>query len=172
MSLGVHFALSTVDEQRLLAAAGNDDALLQIIAEIEETGHVDWACQHALAWDALHRCLTDGRLEYEGGTFPLRAAVIGGRQLIEEADYTVSYVTAAEVRQVAQALESVEEDWFRERYASLHDTDYAGPLDEDDYTWAISKTPASSSPGPPNTVGPSSSPLTPNQPSVPTRPAS
>ena len=138
MSLGVHFALTTVDEQRLLAAAGDDDAVLQIVGEIEEADDEDWACQHDKAWDALHRCLTDGRLEYANGTFPLRAAVIGGRQLIEDEDYTVSYTTAAEVRQVAEALETLEEDWFRERYLALAHTDYAGPVDEDDfdYTWA------------------------------------
>jgi hypothetical protein len=41
------------------------------------------------------------------------------------------------VRDVAEALSVIEEDWLRRRYATLGDTDYTGPVDEDDfeYTW-------------------------------------
>ena len=67
----------------------------------------------------------------------MRAAVLGGRQLVEDAEYTVSYVSADQVRDVAEALSVIEEDWLRRRYDTLGDTDYAGPMDEDDfeYTW-------------------------------------
>ena len=67
----------------------------------------------------------------------MRAAVLGGRQLVEEAEYTVSYVSAEQVRDVAEALSVIEEHWLRGRYDTLGDTDYAGPVDEDDfeYTW-------------------------------------
>jgi hypothetical protein len=137
VSLGVHFALSTQDEARLLAAAGDDDAVIRIVEEIEESSYTEPHCDSDKAWDALHRCLTDGKLEYAGGTYPLRAAVLGGRQLVEEAEYTVSYVPAEQVRDVAEALSIIEEDWLRQRYLTLGDTDYAGPVDEDDfeYTW-------------------------------------
>ena len=136
MSLGVHFALSKQDEARLLAAAGDDEAVLEIVEEIEEGAH-ELHCDSDKAWDALHRCLTDGKLEYTGGGYPLRAAVLGGRQLVEEAEYTVSYVSAEQVRDVAEALSVIEEHWLRGRYDTLRDTDYAGPVDEDDfeYTW-------------------------------------
>jgi hypothetical protein len=135
VSLGVHFALSTQDEARLLAAAGDDDAVIAIVEQIEE--HPGLYCDSDKAWDALHRCLTDGKLEYGGGTYPLRAAVLGGRQLVEEAEYTVSYVSVEQVRDVAEALSVIEEDWLRRRYGTLGATDYAGPMDEDDfeYTW-------------------------------------
>jgi hypothetical protein len=137
VSLGVHFALSTQDEARLLAAVGDDDAVIGIVEEIEESSYPEPHCDSDNAWDALHRCLTDGKLEYGGGTYPLRAAVLGGRQLVEEAEYTVSYVSAEQVRDVAEALSVIEEDWLRRRYATLGDTDYTGPVDEDDfeYTW-------------------------------------
>ena len=137
MSLGVHFALSTQDEARLLAAAGDDDAVIGIVEQIEEGSFPGPHCDSDKAWDALHRCLTDGKLEYANGTYPLRAAVLGGRQLVEDAEYTVSYVSAGQVRDVAEALSVIEEDWLRRRYDTLGDTDYAGPMDEDDfeYTW-------------------------------------
>ena len=137
MSLGVHFALSTKDEARLLAAAGNDDDVLEIVEEIEENSYTTPHCDSDKAWDALHRCLTDGKLEFANGTYPLRAAVLGGRQLIDDADYTVSYVSAEQVPDVAEALSVIEPDWLRRRYDMLSETDYAGPMDEDDfeYTW-------------------------------------
>ena len=137
MSLGVHFALSTQDEARLLAAAGDDDAVIGIVEQIEEGSFPGPHCDSDKAWDALHRCLTDGKLEYAGGSYPLRAAILGGRQLVEDAEYTVSYVSADQVRDVAEALSVIEEDWLRRRYDTLGDTDYAGPMDEDDfeYTW-------------------------------------
>jgi Domain of unknown function (DUF1877) len=137
VSLGVHFALSTQDEARLLAAAGDDDAVIGIVEQIEEGSFPGPHCDSDKAWDALHRCLTDGKLEYANGSYPLRAAVLGGRQLVEDAEYTVSYVSADQVRDVAEALSVIEEDWLRRRYDTLGDTDYAGPMDEDDfeYTW-------------------------------------
>ena len=137
MSLGVHFALSTQDEARLLAAAGDDDAVIGIVEQIEEVSFPGPHCDSDKAWDALHRCLTDGKLEYANGSYPLRAAILGGRQLVEDAEYTVSYVSADQVRDVAEALSVIEEDWLRRRYDTLGDTDYAGPMDEDDfeYTW-------------------------------------
>jgi hypothetical protein len=134
VSLGVHFALTTEDEARLLAAAGDDDAVIELVEAIDDSG---LTCDTDKAWDALHRCLTDGKLEYTNGRLPLRAAILGGRQLVAEADYTVSYVSATEANAVAESLGVIQEDWLRQRYATLADTDYAGPHNEDDFdfTW-------------------------------------
>lgn len=139
MSLGVHFALDPATEARLLGVAGDDDAVLALVEEIEENWDDAMTCQHDKAWDALHRCLTDGSLEYANGSYPLRAAVLGGRQLlVGERDYTIAYVSAEQVRDVAEALDVIEEDWLRRRYDTLADTSYYGPVDEDDfdYTWS------------------------------------
>lgn len=139
MSLGVHFALDPATETRLLAAVGDDDAVLALVEEIEESWDERMTCQHDKAWDALHRCLTDGNLEYANGTYPLRAVVLGGRQLLlGEQDYTISYVSAGQVREVAEALDVIEENWLRQRYATLSNTSYYGPVDEDDFddTWS------------------------------------
>jgi len=137
LSLGVHFALGTEDEARLLAAAGDDDAVLDVVEDIEMGSRDSTSCDMDKAWDAIHRCLTDGRLEYLNGTYPLRAAVLGGRQLIEDEDYTVSYVNADQVRDVAAALEGVDEEWLRSRYATLDLAEYGPEHGEEDfgYTW-------------------------------------
>ncbi len=51
-------------------------------------------------------------------------------------EYYVCYVTAAEVRNVAEALHRVDEAWLRRRYDALG-TDYDGPHNDEDfeYTW-------------------------------------
>jgi hypothetical protein len=141
MSLGVHFALDAATEARLLSAADrrDDHAVLALIEEIEETWQERLTCHHARSWDPVHRCLTDGKLAYASGTYPLGAAILGGRQLMAgEQDFTISYVSAGQVRDVAGALEVIEENWFRERYYALAQTDYYGPVDEEDLnlTWA------------------------------------
>jgi hypothetical protein len=102
MSLGVHFALSAADEARLLAAKTDDD-VVTIVEEIEERAHTEPHCDTDTAWDAIHRALTDGKLEYGNGTFPLNAVILGGRMLVSELPYTVSYVAADQVVAIAEA---------------------------------------------------------------------
>lgn len=138
MSLGVHFALTVEEEAGLLAAVGDDTAVMDLVEQIEERCDTAHLCESDKAWDAIHRCLTDGRLEYANGTYPLNVTVLGGRQLIEGEDYTVSYATAGQVRDIAAELAVIEEPWLRRRYDALAGTDYAGPHDEDDFddTWS------------------------------------
>lgn len=87
------------------------------------------------AWDAIHRCLTDGGLDPDGGEYPLSHVVLGGRHLHDE--YHVVYVSAAEVRQVADALRGVDRTWLRHRFDATDDPDYRGARDDVDfeYTW-------------------------------------
>src|SRR5262245_62055331 len=73
------------------------------------------------AWDAMHRCLSDGTLNPERGAYPLNRAVLGGRQLFHGRGYIVSFVPSEEVADVARTLESVTEEWMRERYFHLTD---------------------------------------------------
>jgi len=88
------------------------------------------------AWDALHRCLTDGTLDPDGGAYPLSHTVLGGRYLHD--DYYVVYVSAAEVRDVADAVRAVDRMWLRQRFDAIDDPDYRGAHDDADfeYTWA------------------------------------
>jgi len=87
--------------------ATSDDAQVRDFLEELEMG--DWDgepldCETEKAWDAMHRCLSDG---------------------------------AAEVVQVASALETVDETWMRQRYDRIDPTNYQGFLDDEDfeYTW-------------------------------------
>ena len=135
---GVHFAVTADQAADLLAAAG-DEALMDVIEDIESAWDKDWLAESDKAWDAIHRCLTDGSLLYGGGAPPLNLVICGGRQLHEDEDYTVAFVTPEQVREVAAALEPVDEAWLHARYFSLLKPDaYDGDIGDDDfgYTWS------------------------------------
>jgi hypothetical protein len=134
---GVYFALSQTQEREILAVSG-DDAVMEVIEAIEEKWDEPFLAEMDKGWDAIHRCLTDGRCETDNGTYPLSHAVLGGRQLHEGDDYIVSYVTAEQVRDIAVALQPLDEPWLRERYFALDPSDYGPEHGEDDcaYTWA------------------------------------
>jgi hypothetical protein len=137
MSLGVHFAIDMRTADRLLAAA-DDDEVARLVEEIEEESLGIDHCDTDKAWDAIHRCLTDGSLGYANGTYPLNAAVLGGAQLYEGDDYIVSLLTAGRVGEVAQAVAEVERAAFEEGYRRIDVRDYGPNLGDEDlaYTWA------------------------------------
>ena len=136
---GVHFALTIEQASRLLAAVGDDDAVLDFIEEVEDAWDEDFLAESDTAWDAIHRCFCNGELLYEGGEYPLNHFICGGRQLIsfEETENTVSYVSPEQVRDVADAAGKVTREDLRARYDRIDENDYEQPLtDEDfDYTW-------------------------------------
>jgi Domain of unknown function (DUF1877) len=94
-----------------------------------------WPCDKA--WDAMHRCLTDGRLEDGNGDYPLNHVVLGPRQLHKGPHNIVSFVSPEQVRDVAAALEPITPEWFRDRYRTIVPSDYAPGYGEEDleYTW-------------------------------------
>lgn len=134
---GVHFAITGEQVDRLLGANGDDD-LKEIVEEIEEAWDSENLVESDKAWDALHRCLTDGYLGYGNGPYPLNHCVLGPRQLHKGDDYIVSLVLPNEVQDVAKALQRITEDWFRSQYSMVLPKDYAPEYGPDDleYTWS------------------------------------
>ncbi|MFI5909755.1 DUF1877 family protein [Dactylosporangium sp. NPDC051541] len=136
--LGVHFAITPDQERSLLAAddEGDTDTVGELLEDIEESWPGDaLKVDTDKAWDAIHRCLTDGTLDPDGGEYPLSLAVLGGRHLHDE--YYVVYISAAETRAVAAALRGVVRTWLRRRFDAIEDPDYRGARDDADfeYTW-------------------------------------
>jgi len=134
---GFHFA-TTSDQLTSVLAASNDDELMQIIERIEEAWDKEYLAESDKAWDAIHRCLTDGTLLYDNGEYPLNHVICGGRQLHRGEDYIVSLVTREQVADVSRAIDPLTEDWMRERYFSLLKPDsYDGEIGDVDfgYTW-------------------------------------
>jgi hypothetical protein len=135
--LGVHFALDEGQRDRLLAAK-NDDEVMAAIAGIEEAWDKDHVGESDKAWDAIHRCLTDGSLDDEAGEFPLSHVILGGRQLHQGEEYIVAFVSADEVKSVAKALLPLTKATLKEWYFNVLDrNDYGPEFGEDDfaYTW-------------------------------------
>src|SRR6516165_1028870 len=134
---GVHFAVTPAQEKALLTAK-SDRKLMELVEGIEEAWEEPFVCETDKAWDAIHRCLTDGTLLYVSGEYPLNHCICGGRQLFRGRDYTVSYVAASQVKDVAAALAKVTRNWMRNRYDQLdpEDCDEVEMGDEDfEYTW-------------------------------------
>lgn len=134
---GVHFAITPVQEEAILSA-NTDRKRMKLIEEIEQAWERPFVCETDKAWNAIHRCLTDGTLLYVSGEYPLNHCICGGRQLFRGRDYTISYVSASQVRDVAAAMQAVDSDWMRQRYNQLDASEYDEvEIGDDDfeYTW-------------------------------------
>lgn len=134
---GVHFAI-TDDDLSALRSADSDDTVMEVIQIIEERWEKDegFICESDKAWDAIHRCFSDGSLAFEGGSEPLRLCVLGGEQLYEGDDYIVTLVTRDRLRPLVEALASVTPKFIAEKYWDLPG-DYQQPKSDEDcqYTW-------------------------------------
>lgn len=114
--LGVFFALSEPDERRLLLYGDQDDEVLELVEEdFEHWYEEEWKCQVDKSWDAIHRCLSGGQLNFDG-TDVLSKVVLGGRQLHSESNYIVAYKAAKEVRQISTELSRINADVIRASY--------------------------------------------------------
>jgi hypothetical protein len=139
--LGVHLALDE-DEVNALRTQPSDDARLNyLLEELEELyfgERPERLAESDKAWDAIHRTLTDGKIGWDNGTFPLNHVILGGDVLYGRDDYIMSLKTPAEVRAVAQELSGVSEEDFRKNYFSIDPEDYGFPISQVDfeYTWS------------------------------------
>jgi len=134
---GVHFALTPALEKKILAAK-SDRKMMELIEAIEEAWEKPFVVETDKAWDAIHRCLTDGTLLYVSGEYPLSHCICGGRQLYRGRDYTVSYVSRPQVKDVATALPKITKAWMRKCYDKIDPEEYneVDIGDEDfGYTW-------------------------------------
>ncbi len=119
--LGTHFAF-TADEGSDLIQCAPERARLQLLWEIEERYYgngSEFIAESGKTWDGMHRALTDGRFAFDNGTFPLSHVVMGGKRLYGGTDWKVVLKTPEEVRDVAVALESIDEKRFKSRYWSM-----------------------------------------------------
>jgi hypothetical protein len=82
---------------------------MEIVDEVEERWEEDegMICETDKAWDAIHRCLTDGSLGFSIGEEPLRLCILGGEQLYQGDEYIVALVTHHKLRALADALAEI-----------------------------------------------------------------
>ncbi len=139
-SLGVHFALNA-QEVAQLRSLPDEKARLNHVKEVIEAiyfeNHPEWMAESDKSWDAMHRTLTDGRLSWDGGEYPLTHVVLGGELLYTQPDYIMSLKTPQQVGDIAASLLTITPEEFRRRYFAINADDYGFPLSEEDfdYTW-------------------------------------
>lgn len=137
--LGVHFAL-TADDVAALRATAKEDRPTFVAEQLEEryfAHHKSFVGESDKAWDAMHRALADGKLSWDGGTFPLNHAVLAGELLYTGADYIMSLKTPTQVSEIAVALDAVTQESFRRGYDAIDTASYQGDIGDEDfaYTW-------------------------------------
>lgn len=130
---GVHFAITPATAEALCRAE-DDDELMDMIDSLEAHWDKAHLAESDKAWDAMHRALTNGELEFGGGDPPLHHCVLGPRQLHRGDDYIVCVALPDEVRAAAEALAGIDRAAFEKRYADRVPRDYApeyGDVDRD-----------------------------------------
>jgi hypothetical protein len=138
-SLGLHFSLDAV--QLAVLKAVDEEGRVDFVQDIfeEELWNSDRARGQETdkAWDAIHRSLTDGGLEWNNGSYPLNHVILGGEPLYSGDDYVISLKSPEQVQDIAAALASVTRETLREGYDRLDPAEYGVDLSDDDfeYTW-------------------------------------
>ena len=140
-SRGVHFAITQEEYEKLMNIQSDEELINFIQNEFEEKWDEEWLFETDKAWDAIHRSLTDGKLEWENGIFPLKEVIIGGKNIYKGDDYIISIVTPQNVPIVAKALEKIDKKILQQGYSQIEQSDYDEEVGEEDfeYTWSSFK---------------------------------
>ena len=113
------------------------DRLPDYLDEMEQAH----SCDLDKSWDAIHRALTNGRLEYGDQSAPGCWVILGGEVLRGdregEEDYIVTGKTPRQVKEVYRFLQGLTQETFRALYFAIDPEAYGFPLSEEDfeYTW-------------------------------------
>lgn len=141
--MGVLFSLDEKTVSKLKSFKSDEDRLEFLQEDIEEAMmeiEPERFAELDKSWDGLHRSLTDGKFEWDNGTFPLNHVILGGQKIYYKDDYIMSLKTPEQVVEIAKAVENVTKDDLKKGYnqIELDDEEYAEFLSEEDfeYTWA------------------------------------
>ena len=131
------FRAITKEELDKLRSVPRADRLPDYLDEMEQED----SCDLDKAWDAIHRALTNGKLEYGDKNSPGCWVVLGGEVLRGsqegEEDYIVTCKNPHQVKRIYQFLQELTEEKFRELYFAIDPEEYGFELSEEDfeYTW-------------------------------------
>ncbi len=111
----------------------------------------EYVCELDKSWDAMHRMLTDGNLNFENRFPPLCNVIFGGEFLYglmrdpsgevlrpdEEDDEYIILKTPEQVAEIAEALPKRTKEECRKCYDSIDEEDYGFATNDEDfeYTW-------------------------------------
>jgi hypothetical protein len=136
---GVFFALSSSQREQLLALTSDSERLQYIQEDVEAAWDEAHLLQTDKAWDAIHRCLTDGTLTIARSSSPLGKLIVGGTQLYSDTQsYIANLIEHGELSEISAALKTVTKEWMKGRYDQLQNTDYPQEFASEqdwEYTW-------------------------------------
>ena len=145
--LGVHFAI-TAEVAAQLAQDGipSGDTVLAFLESLDHQFNTllteRWVEMTDKAWDGIHRCLTDGKLEM--GSTPRHLCILGAtdrlwvRREDGELEYIVNLLEPGEVRRVADSIQGIDRAEMRQGYEGIDpDSFYALCRSDEDFeaTW-------------------------------------
>jgi hypothetical protein len=136
--LGVLFSLDKKTVDQLKSFSDDEDRLDYLQGDIEEIyfeDHPEWVCELDKAWDAIHRTLTDGNLEWKNGEYPLNHFILGGEILYSQDDYIISLKSPQQVSDIYNALAKVTAEQFKEKYLRIDKKAYETSDEDLEYTW-------------------------------------
>jgi Domain of unknown function (DUF1877) len=145
--LGAHFAISSEAAARLKHGSltnADIEAFIEYLggihADLRAKGWVVWTEK---AWDGIHRCLTDGKLEI--GNTPGHLCILGAterfwlRREDRELEYIINLLEPSEVRRVADAIRRIDRAEMRRGYDNIDPDSFyrlsAWSEDDFEYTW-------------------------------------
>ena len=139
--LGVLFSLDEQEVNKLKSFEFDNDRLEYLQEEIEEIyfdKYPERMAELDKSWDAIHRSLTNGKLENQNGSFPLNHVIMGGEFIYSDVDYIMSVKTPEQVKKIAEEINKIDEQFLKTGYYKIDANDYGFPLSEDDfeYTWS------------------------------------
>ena len=151
--LAVLFALDDRDVEKLRNVKREDRGgyMHEEIEEMFFERYPEYLCELDKSWDAMHRMLTDGNLDFENKFPPLCNVIFGGEFLYglmrkpsgevvipdgEEDEYMI-LKTPKEVAEIAEVLPARTKEECRKCYDQIEEADYGMEPDEEDfeYTW-------------------------------------
>ncbi|WP_437922453.1 YfbM family protein [Sphingobacterium sp. LRF_L2] len=138
--LGVLFSLDEKEVEKLKSYDSDSERLEYLQADIEENYFENFPERLAeldKSWDGLHRSLTNGKLEWSNGEFPLNHIILGGEILYTEDDYIMVLKTPETVKEIAKAIKDITKEELKKRYEKIpkDEQDYAEFLGEEDFQY-------------------------------------
>ncbi|MFC3274421.1 DUF1877 family protein [Agromyces mediolanus] len=118
MELGVHFRLTDAEAARVREAAGDDERLGAVLAELEADEEV-WAraCETDKAWDPIACALAPAG---EADEWPARGVIGGARSLQQDDDAAwITHLDPGETAEVADYLAGLDDAAFAAAYAEM-----------------------------------------------------
>jgi hypothetical protein len=134
--IGILISLDEKNQDKLSDAQSDVD-VVNALLEIEEQANDSDQFSLDKAWNIIHRSLTDGLLEYDNGEYPLNMCIMDGFQLHEGDETIISVVPQKKVSDVADALQHITYEKFKEGFSKINKSDF--PVTDDDikYGWDI-----------------------------------